>query len=133
MQASSAFFCSRIWFIRILCSTLQQNNKCKVRTAIEMIAQIKGICSLALVIYICEVPNICGYLFEHGRHEINGTSVPSVHFVFMFILTTDFQDFRDTNHERKRDYPLNLCNLCSKKRKTLRLSDFAFGKVKLKS
>ena len=44
-----------------------------------------------------------------------------------------FQDFRDINHERKRDYPLNLCNLCSKKRKTLQLSDFAFGKVKLKS
>ena len=41
----------------------------------------------------------------------------SVHFVFMFILTTDFQDFRDINHERKRDYPLNLCNLWSKKKK----------------
>ena len=49
MQASSAFFCSKNWFIRILCLTLQQNNK-KIMTAIEMIAQIKGICSLALVI-----------------------------------------------------------------------------------
>ena len=34
-------------------------------TAIEMIAQIKGICSLTLVIDICEILNICGYLFEH--------------------------------------------------------------------
>ena len=72
MQASSAFFCSRIWFIRILCSTLQQNNKCKVRTAIEMIAQIKRIGLLALVICICEIRDICGYyIHEHGKHRIN--------------------------------------------------------------
>ena len=64
MQASSAFFCSKKWFIRILCLTLQQNNK-KIMTAIEMIAQIKRIGLLALVIYICEILNICGYLFEH--------------------------------------------------------------------
>ena len=49
MQASSAFFCSKNWFIRILCLTLQQNNK-KIMTAIEMIAQIKRIGLLALVI-----------------------------------------------------------------------------------
>jgi len=59
MQTSSAFFCSKKWFIRILCLTLQQNNK-KIMTAIEMIAQIKGIGLLALVIYICEIPKICG-------------------------------------------------------------------------
>ena len=59
MQASSAFFCSKKWFIRILCLTLQQNNK-KIMTAIEMIAQIKGIGSLALVMKICEILNICG-------------------------------------------------------------------------
>ena len=83
MQASSAFFCSKNWFIRILCLTLQQNNKCKVRTAIEMIAQIKRIGLLALVIYICEIRDICGYfIHEHGRHEINGTSVPYVISVF---------------------------------------------------
>lgn len=64
MQASSAFFCSKNWFIRILCLTLQQNNK-KIMTAIEMIAQIKRIGLLALVIYICEILSICGYLFEH--------------------------------------------------------------------
>ena len=29
-------------------------------TAIEMIAQVKGICLLALVIDICEILNICG-------------------------------------------------------------------------
>ncbi len=52
-------------------------------TAIEMIAQIKRIGLLALVIYICEIRDNCGYLFEHGRHKINGTSVPSVHFVFV--------------------------------------------------
>ena len=33
----------------------------------------------------------------------------------MFILTTDIQDLTDANHERKRDNPLNLCNLCSLK------------------
>ena len=53
-------------------------------TAIEMIAQIKRIGLLALVIYICEIRDICGYfIHEHGRHGINGTSVPSVHFVFV--------------------------------------------------
>ena len=53
-------------------------------TAIEMIAQIKRIGLLALVIYICEIRDICGYfIHEHGRHKINGTSVPSVHFVFV--------------------------------------------------
>ena len=75
MQASSAFFCSKKWFIRILCLTLQQNNKCKVRTAIEMIAQIKRIGLLALVIYICEIRDICGcFIHEHGRHGINRLS-----------------------------------------------------------
>ena len=53
-------------------------------TAIEMIAQIKGIGLLALVIDICEIRDICGYfIHEHGRHRINGTSVPSVHFEFV--------------------------------------------------
>ena len=59
MQASSAFFCSKNWFIRTLCLTLQQNKK-KIMTAIEMIAQIKRIGLLALVIDICEILNICG-------------------------------------------------------------------------
>ena len=46
------------------------------------------------------------YLFyEHEMHERNGTSVPSVSSVFMFILTTDIQDLTDANHERKRDNP----------------------------
>ena len=50
-------------------------------------------------------------------HERNGTSVPSVSSVFMLILTTDFQDLTDANHERKRDNPFNLCYLCSRKDK----------------
>ena len=65
MQASSAFFCSKNWFIRTLCLTLQQNNKCKVRTAIEMIAQIKGICSLALVIRETDVSDVSEMLARH--------------------------------------------------------------------
>ena len=31
------------------------------------------------------------------------------------LLTTDFRDIRDINHERKRANPFNLCYLCSKK------------------
>ena len=30
------------------------------------------------------------------------------------LETTDFTDNTDVNHERKRAYPFNLCNLCSK-------------------
>ena len=61
MQAPSAFFCSKNWFIRILCLTLQQNNK-KIMTAIEMIAQIKGICSLALVIRETDLSDVSDML-----------------------------------------------------------------------
>lgn len=57
MQASSAFFCSKNWFVRILCLTLQQNNK-KIMTAIEMIAQIKRIGLLALVIRETDVSDV---------------------------------------------------------------------------
>ena len=62
---------------------------------------------------------ICFYWFSPVflEGERNGKSVYSVSSVFMFILTTDFQNFRDINHERKRDNPLHLCNLCSRKRK----------------
>ena len=35
----------------------------------------------------------------------------------MFILTSDFQDLTDANHERKRDNLFNLCYLCSRKDK----------------
>ena len=49
--------------------------------------------------------------------------VYSVSSVFMFILTTDFQDLTDVNHERKRDNPFNLCYLCSKKIKETDLSE----------
>ena len=65
MQASSAFFCSKNWFIRILCLTLQQNNKCKVRTAIEMIAQIKRIGLLALVIRETDLSDVSEMLARH--------------------------------------------------------------------
>ena len=58
------------------------------------------------------------FFYEHEMHERNGTSVPSVSSVFMFILTTDIQDFSDINHERKRDNPSNLCYLCSKNKTT---------------
>ena len=34
-------------------------------------------------------------------------------FRVQFILTTDIKDFSDVNHERKRVYLLNPCNLCS--------------------
>ena len=54
--------------------------------------------------------------FEHGMHRKNEN--PFVHLVssvFMFILTTDFQDLTDANHERKRDNPFNLCYLWSNK------------------
>ena len=33
------------------------------------------------------------------------------------ILTTDFRDLTDVNHERKRAYPLNLCHLWSKEKR----------------
>ena len=33
----------------------------------------------------------------------------------IYSLTTDYTDFTDVNHKRKRDYPFYLCNLCSKK------------------
>ena len=36
-------------------------------------------------------------------------------------MTTDFRDLTDVNHERKRDNPFNLCNLCSKKDKGKRM------------
>ena len=65
MQTSSAFFCSKNWFIRILCLTLQQNNKCKVRTAIEMIAQIKRIGLFALVIREADVSDVSEILARH--------------------------------------------------------------------
>ena len=64
MQTSSAFFCSKNWFIRILCLTLQQNNK-KIMTAIEMIAQIKRICSLALVIRETDLSDVSEMLARH--------------------------------------------------------------------
>ena len=41
-------------------------------------------------------------------------SVYFVSSVFVFILTTDFRDLTDANHERKRAYLLNLCYLWSK-------------------
>ena len=40
-------------------------------------------------------------------------SVYFVSSVFIRNITTDIWDFRDVNHERKRDNPFNLCNLCS--------------------
>ena len=64
MQASSAFFCSKNWFIRILCLTLQQNNKI-IMTAIEMIAQIKRIGLLALVIREADVSDVSEILVRH--------------------------------------------------------------------
>ena len=64
MQASSAFFCSKNWFVRILCLTLQQNNK-KIMTAIEMIAQIKRIGLLALVIRETDVSDVSEMLARH--------------------------------------------------------------------
>ena len=59
--------------------------------------------------------------YEHRIHEKNRN--PFVHLVFsvfMFILTTDIQDLTDVYHERKRAYPSNLCNLCSKKQERKR-------------
>ncbi len=41
------------------------------------------------------------YCFFRRRKQI----AYSVSSVFMFILTTDIQDFTDANHERKRVYP----------------------------
>ena len=35
------------------------------------ISQIGGIFSLALVIKIPKILKICGYIFEHGKHEKN--------------------------------------------------------------
>ena len=39
-----------------------------------------------------------------------------IRFLF-FLMTTDIWNLSDVNHERKRTYLLNLCNLCSKKRR----------------
>ena len=49
---------------------------------------------------------ICFYWFSpvFQKAKANSKSVYSVSSVFMFILTTDIQDFRDINHERKRAY-----------------------------
>ena len=54
-----------------------------------------------------------GFPLFFQKAKANSKSVYSVSSVFMFILTTDIQDFRDINHERKRDNPFNLCYLCS--------------------
>ena len=36
------------------------------------------------------------------------------------VITTDFGDFRDINHERKREHPLDLWNLCSSNKQLMR-------------
>ena len=37
---------------------------------------------------------------------------------YFFLLSTDFRDNTDANHERKRTHPFNLANLCSKEKET---------------
>ena len=36
----------------------------------------------------------------------------------VFFTNTDISDKTDVNHERKRAYPFNLANLCSKEKET---------------
>ena len=45
-------------------------------------------------------------------------SLQSVRSVFRKKITTDFRDLTDIDYESKRDHPLNLCNLCSKRKKS---------------
>ena len=50
------------------------------------------------------------FFFEHGMHGWNESSVYFVSSVFMFILTTDFRDLTDANHERKRANQIHQIN-----------------------
>ena len=44
--------------------------------------------------------------------QINWTLIETLIETLIFS-TTDFRDIRDIDHERKRDNPFDLCNLCS--------------------
>ena len=48
-------------------------------------------------------------------------SLQSVRSVFRKKITTDFRDLTDIDYESKRDYLLNLCNLCSKRKKVVNI------------